>query len=192
MITEVPDSIKYDKDIAPFIQRANELEEVNPIVSYYCKIYVLEHILERKLHKESKENEIFTINLLDLTESFKNEGDEATVKVLEDKTLAASVILSFTLKIFNSCLAELNEFQAIKKQLLVHKFKVCLYFFKLFELFRNEASVDYRKLTNGKCTSYDEFNGEFVKKHNKILKFNLGKLMRDEVEEKGVKRRKMS
>lgn len=182
MISEVPDSIKQNKNIGPFIQRSNELEEVNPIVSYYCKIYVLEYILNNKLHKESKENEVFTITLLDLTESFKNEGDEATIKVLEDKNLSVSMLMGFTLKIFNSCLTELNAYQISKKPQLVSKFRVCLNFFKLFELFKNEASIDYSKLTNGKYHSYGEFNGDFIKNHNKILKFNLSKIIKDEVE----------
>lgn len=65
----IPEELKTNKSITPYIIRSIELTQANPVVSYYCKIYVLEYILTNKLHTTSKEIETFTIELLDDTES---------------------------------------------------------------------------------------------------------------------------
>lgn len=181
MLPEIPEDIKAHKDIYPFILRSNELEDINPIVSYYCKLYVLDHILNNKLHQTSKSIEGFTIGLLDATESIKNSDDEAITKVLQDKTLSLSVLLNFTLKIFSESLQELSQYTGDKYQKvkLIGKFKACLNFLKLLEIFKND-DIDFSKLTNGKVDTYDLFN-KVNKDRMKLLKYNLSKLIKDEI-----------
>ncbi|EGV61834.1 DUF605-domain-containing protein [Yamadazyma tenuis ATCC 10573] len=182
MISDIPESLKTNKDIVPYIVRSNELEDINPIVSYYCKIYVLEHILNKKLHKDDKEVEAFTIHLLDDTELMKTSDDDSLTKVLNDKNLSINVVFSFSLKIFNGCIHELNNYTGAKLA-LVNKIKACLNFMSLTEVFKND-DIDFSSLTGGKYTSYDEFN-KFNKDRIKLLKYNLSKLIKDEIEIKG-------
>lgn len=181
MITDIPEEVKANKDIIAYIHRSNELEDINPIVSYYCKLYVLEHILNHKLHQQSKAIEGFTITLLDATETIKNSDDESIKKVLMDKTLSISVMLNFSLKIFNESLDELTRYSGdrYQKMKLISKFKACLNFLKLLEIFKND-DIDYAKLTNGKLHDFEGFS-KVNKDRMKLLKYNLSKLIKDEI-----------
>ena len=85
---EVPESLKHNKEVFPYIQRSRELEEINPVISYYCKLYALESIISQKLTSD-KLIEPFVIELLDVTEAAKK--DEELNKVLSDKNISVNV-----------------------------------------------------------------------------------------------------
>ncbi|KAK6455549.1 Vta1 like-domain-containing protein [Scheffersomyces xylosifermentans] len=187
-LDSIPESLKADKSVTPYIARSVELHSVNPIVSYYCKIYVLEYILVNKLHTTSKDIEVFTIQLLDDTESIKKSTeDESLHKALNEKSLAISVVLSFSYKLFNSCLESLSNYsRTTNKAALVGKFRATLNFLSLLSIFTNneDPSVDWSKLTGGKASDSKQFE-TLNKEKIKILKFQLSKLIKDEIPFKG-------
>ena len=39
----IPEELRSDRNVSPYIHRAIELENVEPIISYFNKIYVLEY-----------------------------------------------------------------------------------------------------------------------------------------------------
>lgn len=180
-LESIPVELKNDRSVVPYVSRAVELESINPIVSFYCKIYVLEHILTNKLHTKDKEVEKFTIMLLDETEQLKATDDESLRKVLNDKTLSLSAVMSFAYQIFNQCLQDLQRYDGTTKPQLVSKFNACLNFMNLLSIFTNSADViDYSKLTGGKATDSGSF-AELNKSKIKLLKFQLSKILKDEV-----------
>ena len=180
-LESIPQELKNDKSVVPYVSRAVELESINPIVSFYCKIYVLEHILTNKLHTKDKEVEKFTIMLLDETEQLKATEDESLHKVLNDKTLSLSAVMSFAYQIFNQCLQDLQRYDGTTKPQLVSKFKAGLNFMNLLSIFTNSRDViDFSKLTGGKATDSGSF-AELNKSKIKLLKFQLSKILKDEV-----------
>lgn len=180
-LESIPQELKNDKSVVPYVSRAVELESINPIVSFYCKIYVLEHILTNKLHAKDKEVEKFTIMLLDETEQLKATENESLHKVLNDKTLSLSAVMSFAYQIFNQCLQDLQRYDGTTKLQLVSKFKAGLNFMNLLSIFTNSADViDYSKLTGGKAVDSGSF-AELNKSKIKLLKFQLSKILKDEV-----------
>lgn len=184
MITteSVPPELKSDKEVTPFIVRSVELHTVNPVVSYYCKLYVLEHILSNKLHLQSKEVETFTVALLDDTEATKTAHDDESVqKVLASKQLSFNLVFVFAFKLYNSCLEELSTPGYNKKQ-LVGKFRAALNFWLLLKIFSgdDETEIDFAATTAGKCNSASEF-ALFTKDKVKTLKYQLSRVIKDEV-----------
>lgn len=180
-LESIPQSLKGDKSVKPFVSRSVELESINPIISFYCKIYVLEHILTNKLHTQDKEVERFTILLLDETEQLKNTEDESLHKVLNDKSLSLSAVMSFAYQIFNQCLRDLQMYDGTTKAQLVSKFRAGLNFMALLGVFTNAGDgLDYAKLTGGKATDAASFE-ELNKSKVKLLKFQLSKILKDEV-----------
>ncbi|CUM46247.1 uncharacterized protein AC631_00061 [Debaryomyces fabryi] len=181
-LESIPQELKNDKSVVPYVSRSVELESINPIVSFYCKIYVLEHILSNKLHTKDKEVEKFTIILLDETEQLKSTEDESLHKVLNDKTLSLSAVMSFAYQIFNQCLQDLQRYDGTTKPQLVSKFKAGLNFMNLLSIFTNSSdAIDYSKLTGGKATDSNSF-AELNKSKIKLLKFQLSKILKDQVE----------
>lgn len=176
----VPESLKSDKSVAPFMARARELADVNPVISYYCRLYVLEYILSNKLHTTSLEVGEFTVSLLDETEAIKNSEDESIRKVLNDKMLLISAVVTFAYKLYNSCLSGLTTYDATKKSATVAKMRAALNFMTLVGMFGDDGGIDFGQLTAGRATT----NAEFFKLHNekvKTLKYQLTRVMRDEV-----------
>lgn len=177
---EIPTSLKENKTISPYISRSLELESINPVVSYYCKIYILEYILSNKLHTTGKDVESYTIALLDETEQIKlSTEDEGLNKALNDKTISLTLVMEFTFKLFNSCLQDLSNYDGTNKFQLVGKFKACLNFMNLLSIFYNkpDASINWEKF---KVNNNEEFS-KSIKEKLKILKFNLTQLIKDEV-----------
>ncbi|KAK6463732.1 Vta1 like-domain-containing protein [Scheffersomyces coipomensis] len=185
-LDSIPESLKSDKNITPYIARSLELVSVNPVVSYYCKIYVLEYILSNKLHTTSKEVEFFTIQLLDDTESIKqNNEDESIQTALNDKSTSITLVLSFSYKLFNSCLEDISQItRATSKPALIGKFRATLVFLSLLSIFTNDktanTSIDWEKISGGKAVEAKQFD-DLNKEKIKILKYQLSKLIKGEV-----------
>lgn len=180
-VADVPQSLKTDKSVYQYICRSIELAEAEPVISYYCQIYVLEYILSNKIHTVSKENELFTVKLLDSTELIKNSTEnESLHKILTDKSLSISVIFTFVLRLFNSCLTSLQQLTQLNRSDVIGKFKVTLEFFQLFSIFESESSIDWSKLSGINDSNWEEFNKSNQKKI-KILKLNLAKLLKNQI-----------
>jgi vacuolar protein sorting-associated protein VTA1 len=178
-IDDIPQSVKTDKTIVPFITRSIELADVNPVVSYYCKIYVLDYILSNKLHTTSKDLEEFTIELLENTEAIKNSSDESIKNVLLNKTLSIGVVFTFAYKVFNSTMESLSAADQYTKPQLVSKIKASMNFLTLLDTFSSD-SIDWSQLTNGKTTSAEEFT-KMNHQKIKILKVNLAKTLKNQL-----------
>lgn len=175
----VPQSLKTDKNVAPFMARAQELATVNPVISYYCRLYVLEHILLHKLHTTDTEVGEFTVRLLDETEALKKSEDEGTRQVLNDKLLLASAVVGFAYKVYNSCLALVANYDPSKKAATVSRMRAALNFMSLVGLFTDDG-IDFGQLTAGRTSS----EAEFYQLHSekvKALKFQLARVLKDEV-----------
>ncbi|CAH2352927.1 hypothetical protein CLIB1423_08S04302 [[Candida] railenensis] len=186
----VPAGLKSNKAIAPYISRSIELESINPVISYYCKIYVLEYILTNKLHTTDKDIEAYTIYMLDETESIKADQDpenEGLHRALSDKNISLGIVMEFSYKIFNSCLEELSQYDGSNKLQLIGKFRACLNFMNLLSIFYNKPDerIEWAKYTGGKAKDHLEFE-KLNKEKLKVLKFRLSQLIKDEVPLKKV------
>ncbi|CCE87067.1 Piso0_005604 [Millerozyma farinosa CBS 7064] len=181
--SEIPESLRHDKVVTSFIKRSNELLEANVVVSYFCKIYVLEHILKNKLHQTNKEVETFTVSLLDETEKIKNEADEGLAKVLGDRTLSASVVMNFAYKIANASLQDLQSYTGVNRGRLIDKLRAALNFMDLLSIFARdtESNVDFSRLTKGRMSTAEEFE-KMNKQKIRILKYQLTRVVKDEVQ----------
>ncbi|KAJ8144495.1 hypothetical protein OY671_002399 [Metschnikowia pulcherrima] len=188
MITasSIPESLKSDRNVAPFIARSVELAEVNPVVSYYCKLYVLEHILTEKLHQSNKDVEGFTIALLDDTEALKASPDDESVhRVLASRQLSIDFVFVFAFKLYNSCLEDLSNYDGTKPR-LAQKLRATINFWSLFPLFAGDSGdpIDYAKTSGDQADSEDSFLA-FTREKLKTLKYQLSRLLKDEVPVKG-------
>lgn len=164
----LPLELENDREVAPFISRANELAGVNPIVSYYCLIHVLEHILANKLHTKLKEIERYTMELLDETEALKN--SEELKEVLENKQLSATAVVLFAYKLFNQCVSDDGPN-------VVAKIRATINFLTVLKVFENNEGIDWEKLTGGKATLGAEF-GDANAKRIKMLKVRLMRVLK--------------
>lgn len=168
----LPPSLQTDKNIAPYIARANEVAGVNPAVSYYCLIYVLEYILNNKLHATSKEVEAYTVSLLDETEALKN-SDELK-EVLGNKQLSLTAVVLFAYKLFNQCVQDTG---ATNKANLISKIRATINFLTILLVFTNNEGIDWEKVSGGSAHTGAEFDA-MNKKKIKILKVQLMKVIK--------------
>lgn len=182
---EPPLSLKAHKQIGPFVARAAELEYINPVVSYYCKLHVLELILSLKLHTTDKDVELYTISLLDEIEAIKNdtsEEGEGLRAALNDKNIALSIVMEFAYKLYNTCLQELSQYDGTNRVQLIAKFRACLNFMTLLSVFYNkpDSSIDWAKFSAGKARDNEGF-GKLNRDKLKVLKYHLSQLLKDAV-----------
>lgn len=91
----IPESLSTVK---PFLVKASELKDIDPVVSYYCKLYAVEIILTEKLHLQSKESAAYAETLLDEIENLKNSLDDVMVN---DKTAPYNHVEKFGVAVFN-------------------------------------------------------------------------------------------
>lgn len=188
MITtqDVPATLKTDRDVTPYIARSLEIHNVNPVVSYYCKVYVLDHILYNKLHVGNPEVEKFTIALLDETEATKNSTDDDDLhKALADRQISANLVLAFGLRLFQSSLEDLSNYDGSNQVQIGSKLRAAINFLSVLKIFDDDSGeVDFGKITGGKCTTKDEFT-KFYKEKVKTLKYQLSRLVKNEIPIKG-------
>lgn len=186
-LDSIPAPIKKDNNITPFIARALELHSVHPVVSYYCKVYVLEYILSNRLHTTDKEIEAFTIALLEDTELIKNSlDDEDLHKILNNRQLSLNVVFAFVFKLFLSSLEDISNYDGSNKIQLAGKLRAAINFMTSLKVFTGEGdeSLDFSETTGGKCESKGEFVA-FIKDKTKVLKYQLSRLIKNEIPLKG-------
>lgn len=179
----VPESLKSDRNVAPYIARATELATVNPVVSYYCKIYVLDHILSNKLHLTSPEVELFTVALLDDTESIKNSSEnEEVAAIVADRQLSVNLVFAFAFRLFTSGLEDLLHYDGSNKIQLASKLRATINFLSVLKVFYggDDDSIDFSKTSGGKCATRTEFES-FIKDKIKTVKYQLSRLIKDEI-----------
>lgn len=184
----IPEELRSDRNVSPYIHRAIELENVEPIISYFNKIYVLEYILNNKIHTRSKSNEEFTIKLLDDTESMKKDTtDEGLHTVLNDKNLSFRYVVKFAYSLFNSCLESLKFYNADNKAQMISKFRAAMCFLNVLDAFESSSdSIDFAAIFGPKIKDWNDFKA-VNKEKLKVLKYQLTRLAKDEVQlEEGV------
>lgn len=182
-VSDIPVGLQNDKSVTPYLARAAELAEFEPVISYYCKFYVLDYILTNKLHGKDKEIEAFTLNLLDEIEVLKksSEGDESQdfQKVLNDKKLSIQIVMTFAFKLFNNCMESVTKYTGDQAG-VASKIRATLVFLSLLRLF-DENEDDISGATQGKITTTEEWRKLYGTKV-KVLKLQLSKLIRGEIE----------
>ncbi|KAE8376741.1 Vta1 like-domain-containing protein [Aspergillus bertholletiae] len=97
MASNIPAALK-SADIGRFAIRAAQLERVKPVVAYWCNFWIVNQIIERGLHAADDEVKLYTTELVDKLEKFKNENpDNDTVT---DAIAANAYVEQFGLEIF--------------------------------------------------------------------------------------------
>lgn len=102
------------KQIQVYINRANELEKADPLIAYFCKLYVVEEILEKGLHQTNEDIMKFAMGLLDDIENTKSGDDDSIAGIIKDKETSISYVLAFCNKIFANSLQQITNHKSSK------------------------------------------------------------------------------
>ncbi|KAG5370253.1 Vacuolar protein sorting-associated protein VTA1-like protein [Yarrowia sp. C11] len=125
------------KPITPFLAKAKETQTADPIISYHCKLYAAQQIVDQGLHQKDTEAAIFTGNLLDEIEKLKEEDpvlvSEKGQAVIADDTVASSYVEAFALKIFARADKQVREKSSSKAT--AQMFFAAATFFEVCKLF---------------------------------------------------------
>ncbi|GMM33605.1 Vta1 protein [Saccharomycopsis crataegensis] len=100
MVSEPPVSIQ--KEIKPFLSRANEVAIANPAIAYFCKLYCAQLILDKKLHQNSGEITAFVTGLLDDIEEMKSSGSQDLQELISDESKGLEYVKNFAFSIFEN------------------------------------------------------------------------------------------
>ncbi|KAE8396720.1 Vta1 like-domain-containing protein [Aspergillus alliaceus] len=112
MATTVPAVLK-SADLGRFTVRAAQLERVKPVVSYWCNFWIVNQIIERGLHTSDDEVKLYTTELVDKLEKFKNENpDNETVT---DAVAANAYVEQFGLEVFGRAEATMRANKVTKQ-----------------------------------------------------------------------------
>lgn len=160
-IDDVPAEIK--KLIGPFIKRGKEMNEIQPLISYFCYLYSAQLIISSKTHLESEEVAKYIEILLNKIEDNKKTIGSLTPKlneILLDKTKSFKLVLSFSLSIFNKSVNEINNHAASKNTVV--SFMAFLNFIEVLNLWPDLKLLPENDLS--KQIKYAKFHS------NRILK----------------------
>ncbi|ROT39666.1 DUF605-domain-containing protein [Sodiomyces alkalinus F11] len=98
MAEPVPASLRH-ADITRFINRANQLREVKPAVTYWCEYWVVNQILSKQLHTTDEESLNYTTNLMDRLEQTK--AEHAADEAITDDAVGQAVVEEFAQHTFS-------------------------------------------------------------------------------------------
>lgn len=125
------------KPITPYLAKAKETQTADPIISYHCKLYAAQQIVDQGLHQKDTEAAVFTGNLLDEIEKLKEEDpvlvSEKGQAVIGDDTVASSYVEAFALKIFARADKQVREKTSSKAT--AQMFFAAATFFEVVKLF---------------------------------------------------------
>ncbi|KAL2756718.1 hypothetical protein ACRALDRAFT_2041337 [Sodiomyces alcalophilus JCM 7366] len=97
MAEPIPASLRQ-ADITRFVNRANQLREVKPAITYWCEYWVVNQILSKQLHTTDEESLNYTTNLMDRLE--KTKAEYATEEAITDDAVGQAVVEEFAQQTF--------------------------------------------------------------------------------------------
>ena len=160
----LPDTpAEVQKVIGSYIKRAKELEQYQPVISYFAKLYSAQLILEGKYHLKSEDVANFTEALLNEIEEDKKELTESSEKiagVIDDSEKGFKLVLGFSNVIFTGADKKVGDGKADKKAAL--DFKAACDFYQLLQLWND---------------LYDK-NKELVEKRVKYSKYQCARILK--------------
>lgn len=84
------------KQIQHYLKTANEHDKRDPVVSYYCQLYAMQHGME--IDKSSKEARAFLLALMDYLEKFKTTNN--TNEAITNEVVGQAHMENYALKVF--------------------------------------------------------------------------------------------
>ncbi|ODV91312.1 hypothetical protein CANCADRAFT_3022 [Tortispora caseinolytica NRRL Y-17796] len=124
--------------VQPFITRAKELENSEPVVSYYCKLFAVQQILANKLHTIDTEAMTATTALLDTIEQEKLhlKASDAYASIVNDDMAAEAYVEMFANRILDSADLQVKSHKASKRTAIA--FRAAASFFEVLKVFLPE------------------------------------------------------
>ncbi|VVT48599.1 uncharacterized protein SAPINGB_P001858 [Magnusiomyces paraingens] len=137
----VPPSLKI---INPFLLRAHELEQVEPVISYYCKVYAAQEILARNLHRSGDPSVTsFAGDLMDNIEAMRSSNPKLASEdgqgILADDDVARSYVEAFALNVFAK--ADKEVYDKTSSLATTQRFIAAATFLELLKLFSGEENA---------------------------------------------------
>lgn len=133
-----------------FLLRSRELEQADPVISYYCKFYVAEEILGRNLHRTSDTSVTdFVGSLMDELEEMRSENpklaSEEGQAILADDDVAKSYVEGFALNVFAN--ADKDVYNKTSTIETTKKFMAAATFLELLKVFAGDDETGEPKNT---------------------------------------------
>lgn len=94
----VPQKVSF---VQAVLARATELNKVEPVISYYCRLHAAQEILESKLHLSDPEVSEFANALLSELEELEAKASAEDKEILADKDAALAYVSNFASNIFD-------------------------------------------------------------------------------------------
>ncbi|KAI6247927.1 Vacuolar protein sorting-associated protein vts1 [Erysiphe necator] len=143
--TPIPAKLK-EADLTRFINRATQLENIKPVIAYWCEYWIVNQILTKGLHNGDPETLEFTTKLIDKLEQIKAENPEVDA-ILDDKA-GQIYVLQFALEIFQRAEKALRANKATKQT--ASTFQAAATFFELINIWTTPehdilAKIKYSK-----------------------------------------------
>ncbi|RPA86862.1 DUF605-domain-containing protein [Ascobolus immersus RN42] len=128
MVQKPPLKLKL---VAPYILRGIELENINPIIAYYCFYHAVEQIITHHLQEQDAECRKYTIELMENLEQRKAAlGDETAIT---DKMAGEAYVENFADGVFRNAENALNARKATRKT--AETFRSAALFLQLLKFF---------------------------------------------------------
>ncbi|KAJ5143599.1 Vacuolar protein sorting-associate Vta1 N-terminal [Penicillium bovifimosum] len=112
MASNIPAGLR-SADIGRFAIRAAQIETAKPVIAYWCNFHIVNQIIERGLHNSDDEIKVYTTNLVDKLEEFKQENPNN--EIVTDSTAASAYVEQFGLEVFSRAEAAMNANKVTKQ-----------------------------------------------------------------------------
>ncbi|KAJ6101909.1 Vacuolar protein sorting-associate Vta1 N-terminal [Penicillium sp. IBT 16267x] len=112
MASSIPAGVR-SADIGRFALRAAQLEKAKPVIAYWCNYHIVNQIIARGLHTSSEEVKLYTADLMDKLEQFKNENPEN--ETVTDSVAANAYVEQFGVEVFDRAQAAMTANKVTKQ-----------------------------------------------------------------------------
>ncbi|EFP79332.1 uncharacterized protein PGTG_05653 [Puccinia graminis f. sp. tritici CRL 75-36-700-3] len=134
--SSLPGSPAGLKSVNPYLQRAKEMEKVDPVISYWCAFHAAQTCMSIG-HNEPESRE-FLMRLLDLLEHAKTQLSENDA--ITNNLAATAYVENFALKIFDG--ADKEDQQGLSTRTTAQRFLAAACFLEVLQSLTNQPEPD--------------------------------------------------
>ncbi|KAI8457422.1 Vta1 like-domain-containing protein [Phakopsora pachyrhizi] len=135
-LSDLPTAPMELKSINPYLQRAREMERVDPVISYWCSFHAAQTCMS--IGKTSTESREFLMKLLDLLEHVK--GKISDNDAISNNLAATAYVENFGLKIFDS--ADDEDQRGLSNKSTAQRFLAAACFLEVLQSLTNQPDPE--------------------------------------------------
>lgn len=156
---KIPPALRKNQKVVPFVARLKELQEIDPIISFFCKMHVLMYVFGEKLDEDDEEVLQYCFDVFDHSDPKQVKSPSAKC-IMASTQLTLLYVFDFATASYKSYIESTQPPGRCTSAEIARKLHASIVDWSLMALLKDlvcgHGGANYRSVTHGLCDTEEE------------------------------------